>query len=113
MENREHLKEKKIAIITSDLQGSEAVRQVLHTMHITCPVIYSGLGALPSTAKEQVRRGAGVIIAFGMFAKIVRQNVDVPVIMVDICPEDVLDGIGYSDSDAGRTPGGDRRIEEG
>lgn len=93
MENREHLKEKKIAIITSDLQGSEAVRQVLHTMHITCPVIYSGLGALPSTAKEQVRRGAGVIIAFGMFAKIVRQNVDVPVIMVDICPEDVLDGI--------------------
>lgn len=51
------------------------------------------VGRLPATAKEQVRRGAGVIIAFGMFAKIVRQNVDVPVIMVDICPEDVLDGI--------------------
>lgn len=35
MENREHLEEKKIAIIISDLQGSEAVRQVLHTMRTT------------------------------------------------------------------------------
>ena len=85
--------EKKIAVITSDLQGSEAVRKVLDQMQIACPVIFSGLEDLPKTAKEQVKQGAGVIIAFGMFAKIVRQNVDVPVIMVDICPEDVIEGI--------------------
>ena len=62
-------------------------------MNAGCRVIFSGLEELPEVAKSQVEQGAKVLIAFGLFAKIIRQNVDVPVIMVDLLADDVLEGL--------------------
>lgn len=87
------MEERGITIIASDLLGAEKAQKVLRGMHLSCPVVFAGLEELPQVAKSQVEQGAKVLIAFGMFAKIVRQSVDVPVIMVDILAEDVLEGI--------------------
>lgn len=87
------MEERGITIIASDLLGAEKAQKVLRGMQLSCPVVFAGLEELPQVAKSQVEQGAKVLIAFGMFAKIVRQSVDVPVIMVDILAEDVLEGI--------------------
>lgn len=87
------MEQRGITIIASDLLGAEKAQKVLREMNMDCPVVFAGLEELPQTARSQVEQGAEVLIAFGMFAKIVRQSVDVPVIMVDILAEDVLEGI--------------------
>ncbi len=87
------MEEKNITIIASDLLGAEKAQKVVRSMQANCRVLFASLEDLPRVAKSQVEQGARVLIAFGMFAKIVRQSVDVPVIMVDLRPEDVLDGI--------------------
>lgn len=58
-----------------------------------CQVVLSNTQDLEEVSRSQVAQGAKVLIAFGMFAKIVRQSVDVPVIMVDLQAEDVMDAL--------------------
>lgn len=87
------MEQKEITIIASDLLGAEKAQLVVRKMNVDCRVIFSGLEELPEVAKRQVEQGAKVLIAFGLFAKIIRQNVDVPVIMVDLLADDVLEGL--------------------
>ena len=56
-------------------------------------MVLSNTQDLEEVSRSQVAQGAKVLIAFGMFAKIVRQSVDVPVIMVDLQAEDVMDAL--------------------
>ncbi len=87
------MEQKEITIIASDLLGAEKAQNVVRQMKAGCRVIFSSLEELPEVAKSQVEQGAKVLIAFGLFAKIIRQNVDVPVIMVDLLADDVLEGL--------------------
>ncbi len=87
------MEEREIAIIATDLLGAEKAQKVVRSMRAQCRVLHASLEELPGVAKSQVEQGAKVLIAFGMFAKIVRQSVSVPVIMVDLHPDDVLEGL--------------------
>ena len=82
-----------ITVIASDLLAAEKTQRVLRKLPIGCQVVLSNNRDLEEIARAQVAQGAKVLIAFGMFAKIVRRCVDVPVIMVDLQAEDVLDGL--------------------
>ena len=87
------MEDRKIAIIASDLLGAEKAQKVVRSLQAKCRVLFASLDELSQVARSQVEQGAKVLIAFGMFAKIIRQSVDVPVIMVDLRPEDVLEGL--------------------
>lgn len=82
-----------IIIIASDLRAAEKANKVLQTLAVNCKVILANVQDLEDVSREQASLGAKVLIAFGMFAKIVRQSVDIPVIMVDLQPRDVMDGL--------------------
>ena len=58
-----------------------------------CQVVLSNTQILRRYPAAKRPRAPKVLIAFGMFAKIVRQSVDVPVIMVDLQAEDVMDAL--------------------
>ena len=80
-----------ITFIASDLLAAEKVQNILRESPANCQVVLSNTQDLEEVSRSQVAQGAKVLIAFGMFAKIVRQSVDVPVIMVDLQAEDVMD----------------------
>ena len=73
-----------ITFIASDLLAAEKVQNILRESPANCQVVLSNTQDLEEVSRSQVAQGAKVLIAFGMFAKIVRQSVDVPVIMVDL-----------------------------
>ena len=79
-----------ITFIASDLLAAEKVQNILRESPANCQVVLSNTQDLEEVSRSQ---GAKVLIAFGMFAKIVRQSVDVPVIMVDLQAEDVMDAL--------------------
>lgn len=87
MENNE------ITIIASDLLGAEKTRKVMEKNDQNHRIVLGTGSDLPRISKSQVENGAKVLIAFGIFAKIIRQSVDVPVVMIDILPEDVIDAL--------------------
>lgn len=82
-----------ITFIASDLLAAEKVQNILRESPANCQVVLSNTQDLEEVSRSQVAQGAKVLIAFGMFAKIVRQSVDVPVIMVDLQAEDVMDAL--------------------
>lgn len=82
-----------IIIIASDLRAAEKANRVLQSLTVNCKVILANVQDLEDVSRKQAALGAKVLIAFGMFAKIVRQSVDIPVIMVDLQPRDVMDGL--------------------
>ena len=82
-----------ITIIASDLRAAEQAQRVIKDGPVDCRVVLANNEDLEEVSKRQVEQGAKVLIAFGMFAKIVRHSVDVPVIMVDLQAKDVMDGL--------------------
>lgn len=85
--------DRQITIIVSDPAAATKARKVIKENGASCQVVLTSLDQLVEEAKQQEELGAKVLISFGMFAKIVRQSVDIPVIMVDILPEDLLSGL--------------------
>lgn len=67
-----------ITFIASDLLAAEKVQNILRESPANCQVVLSNTQDLEEVSRSQVAQGAKVLIAFGMFAKIVRQSVDVP-----------------------------------
>ncbi|MBR6207888.1 MAG: sigma 54-interacting transcriptional regulator [Oscillospiraceae bacterium] len=84
---------KHIVIITSEPAAAETAKSVMREFSVDYPVVLAELEELREVSRRLVDEGVRVIIAFGLFAKVIRQSVDIPVIMVDLLPEDVLDGL--------------------
>lgn len=85
--------QKSITIIATDLLVAEKTQKILHEMGSDYSIVFSEDNNLEKLSKSLVSQGVKVIITFGMFAKIIRQYVEIPVIMVDLQAEDVLDGL--------------------
>jgi len=88
--------QKEIVIIAPNLKIAETANRVLEKNGNDCRVLIAGIDSLSEVSRQQAELGAVILIAFGMFAKIVRQSVSIPVIMVDIEEEDIIDAILYA-----------------
>jgi len=96
--------QKEIVIIAPNLKIAETANRALEKNGNDCRVLIAGIDSLSEVSRQQAELGAVIFIAFGMFAKIVRQSVSIPVIMVDIEEEDIIDAILYA-SKLGRRVG--------
>lgn len=82
-----------IAIIAPNITVAGKCRAILKERGSQYTIVVKEYDGMELAAKQLVSQGARTIIAFGMFAKIVRQSVNIPVVMVDVTEEDIIEGI--------------------